>query len=1040
MPDHDGAPNLDPPANLPDQDGADDGVSLPVLLPDCTPSYITYTVTVKPGASDIDRFVNVWFDWNRDGDWNDNMTCQTSDDAPEWAVQNQLFPPGPSGTYVLTTPAFLPYNKVPNVPIWMRISIAEQPAPHPSTGGLPDGSGPANGYAFGETEDYYLPGVELPPGEWIKLIDDQPWRPDFAYTVETSDTVEVVDVIHTSPDAPFTLSEYWDPAHLVLVGDPVIEPPLPFPPIVDDGIFFWDVPGEHPEVITVTKVFHVEPCTWEATRLNEVLEGLSVPEPVRPVVLKKNLPILWLEALYEPEVLAGTSAQFTLVYSNTGGFENIARIRNGFPDEAPYSSSTPTADRVDPNRLWAEWDLGSLAENDRGTIDVVVDILPGLQPSTTVVITDAIYNHAGELEDEVTIRYHVSEPRGWLEGHVMDSETGDLLPPCTQAAVGIQPGSFAVGVDPTTGAYGPVNLASGTYTVTASAIGYSIESAVVDIVHAVTTTQDFNLWRPVVVVSPTDFISVTAYVSQPVTYQMVISNNGHLKMDWEILEGGQGVDLPWVSEDPISGTISPLSEALVDVTFHCAEPGDHTGTLVVVHDDPCEDPIALPIRLHCRAPRWDKWINGRPWGSDIGYTVETSDTIEVVDVIIAPPSAPFTLTERWNPLELVLLNYEVDPLLPRDPITDEGIIIWEVPAVHPEVITITKRFHVEPCTWESTILEEELRGLPVQTPIRLVQFDKKLPVLGLGARYEPAVFTGEQVQFTLVYSNAGGLENDVMIRNEFPAEAPYASSVPAADRQDPEGRWVEWDFPSLPGGTLDNIDVVVDIAPGLWPSATVVITDYLYDHTGTVVDEVLIEYHVEPPPGVWDKSINGQPWQPELTSTVETSDTIEVVDVIRTTPDAPFSLTEQWNPAELRLRDWAIDPPPAIDPVIDEGTFIWDVPDGHPEVITVTKWFHVEESSWTETTLVEVLQGLNVEPTIRRVTFKKGYDIFLPVVLSNYTAPTLGPMESAPPVATTQEGESASGRQGQVWIDAVAQIAPGQSDRLCDVADRDRWP
>jgi hypothetical protein len=355
MPDQDGVPNLDPPTNMPDQDGADDGVTLPIILTDCVPTFITYTVTVTPGAPPLDRFVNVWFDWNRDADWNDILTCEPDIPAPEWAVQDELLQPLPPGTHVFATPAFLPFNKAPDQPIWMRISIAEQRATTPPDGSLPDGRGPANGYAFGETEDYYLPPQELPPGRWEKWIGDQLWRPDVAYTIETSNTVEVVDVIHTLPDAPFTLSEWWDSGHLVLV-DHIIDPPLPIEPIIGDGLFIWEAPVGHPEVITVTKFFHVEPCTWRETVLEEVLEGLAVPDPVRQVIFQKRLPALWIDALYEPDVFAGTQAQFTLVYSNTGGFESAARIRNGFPDDAPYSTSTPSADRQDPNGLWAEWD------------------------------------------------------------------------------------------------------------------------------------------------------------------------------------------------------------------------------------------------------------------------------------------------------------------------------------------------------------------------------------------------------------------------------------------------------------------------------------------------------------------------------------------------------------------------------------------------------------------------------------------------------------------------------------------------------------
>jgi hypothetical protein len=102
--------------------------------------------------------------------------------------------------------------------------------------------------------------------------------------------------------------------------------------------------------------------------------------------------------------------------------------------------------------------------------------------------------------------------------------------------------------------------------------------------------------------------------------------------------------------------------------------------------------------------------------------------------------------------------------------------------------------------------------------------------------------------------------------------------------------------------------------------------------------------------------------------------------------------------------------------ISDAGVFIWDVPIDHPEVITLTKWFHVEQGSWAETTLVEVLQGLNVEPSIRRVTFKKAYNIFLPILLKSYPQSSPVSMERALP----------------------AQMAPAWPDRLRDVGSWDR--
>ncbi len=155
--DADGINNLIPPWDRPDLDGKDDGTNPKPPLPHCQPTKITYTVTVPPGAPASEAYVNVWFDWNRNGAWGDIMDCPGAV-AKEWAVQNQVIVlPGP-GIYNFTTPFFLPFNPNPSQCLWWRITLSDTKAANAAN----DGRGPANGYLYGETEDYYTCGEEPP--------------------------------------------------------------------------------------------------------------------------------------------------------------------------------------------------------------------------------------------------------------------------------------------------------------------------------------------------------------------------------------------------------------------------------------------------------------------------------------------------------------------------------------------------------------------------------------------------------------------------------------------------------------------------------------------------------------------------------------------------------------------------------------------------------------------------------------------------------------------------------------------------------------
>jgi hypothetical protein len=153
MPDEDNVPNLMVMGDDPDNDGYDDGLLFPLDLPTCGSSTFTYTATVTSNLQP--RFVNAWFDFNRDGDWADTLACNDQErgliTVQEWTVHDHVVQLAP-GTYELQSPVF----NVSNTPLaegasqmWVRISVAEAASPLPA-----DGRGPLLGYQLGETEDY----------------------------------------------------------------------------------------------------------------------------------------------------------------------------------------------------------------------------------------------------------------------------------------------------------------------------------------------------------------------------------------------------------------------------------------------------------------------------------------------------------------------------------------------------------------------------------------------------------------------------------------------------------------------------------------------------------------------------------------------------------------------------------------------------------------------------------------------------------------------------------------------------------------------
>ena len=129
-------------------DGVDAAIASPVVVRFCSPSTLTFNA-FNCSATSIDVFVNVLFDWNQDGDWNDNVACATAC-AYEWTFKNYVVVLAP-GCNAITLPGFQG-GPMPGAS-WMRLTLTHVPVKDdfPWNGSLSEPNGYYNG---GETEDY----------------------------------------------------------------------------------------------------------------------------------------------------------------------------------------------------------------------------------------------------------------------------------------------------------------------------------------------------------------------------------------------------------------------------------------------------------------------------------------------------------------------------------------------------------------------------------------------------------------------------------------------------------------------------------------------------------------------------------------------------------------------------------------------------------------------------------------------------------------------------------------------------------------------
>ncbi len=890
---------------------------------------------------------------------------------------------------------------------------------------------------------------------WNKWIDDVPWDPHITHIKETTDTLKVVDVITAAQ--PLQLMERWNPRHLRLLTyttEPAVGQIVTG---LNNEFLEWNLPPA-PDVVTMTKTFRVLTSTWTTTLLSETLwleDGTL--EAARPVTIEKRPPELYLYSDHPPQALAGSVTTYTLTYENVGGYESDVEVRSHFPITAPFLYANPFPTHVGGGT--AIWEIGDLpGDGTTGQIDVVLEISPTVKTTQTVEIPSTIHNHLNTFADDALVSYAIEETTigAWMwekfvtvNGEPRDPETIVTVETSNtlQVVDVVSPDESLL-----TEAWNPDHLHLETVEVSSGSIftgvGFLEWTLLPGTPTPATITKTFHvspctwtrteIWeefavsngtffepvdtRPVFIEKrPSDLWITSAYdpgvdPGAPATFVLHYGNTGGFESGaWirntfppEAIFMGYEADPPVMSfgADPqgrwAEWDVGPLADGdtgVITVTVEISpnlSPGDLPPIHDFIYDHADNERGWTEIVYHVRPPQWEKQIDHVQWYPGISFTMETSNTFTVVDVITG--AFQTTLNEFWNPERLELL--EVVPS-EGEVITQDNRVTWHVPYTVP-VASLSKIFRVKSGAWTESALHEELWVAGDFWQERPTLIRKEPPDLQLTSDYaSKEVFPGERVTYTLAYENLGGYENGAWVTSTFPISAPIIHAVtdpPIAQQIDPQGRWAKWDIGALDKNEGGLITVSVALTETLPPYAVVHTYNYIYSQVDTLYglmdvehDWQPINYQVKPVEPTWEKEIwiDGEgPFAPgESPYPTHADDTVAIVDRVYITAGAPISytLTETWGDV-LSLSGWTETGGTVM---TTTHALVWE---GHDLAANawhvLTKTYHIVGTEWDTETLTETLTVVWADPETDTLTLefdRSDYYIYLPLVMRNHT-------------------------------------------------------
>ncbi|MBN1661115.1 MAG: DUF11 domain-containing protein, partial [Anaerolineae bacterium] len=244
--------------------------------------------------------------------------------------------------------------------------------------------------------------------------------------------------------------------------------------------------------------------------------------------------------------------------------------------------------------------------------------------------------------------------------------------------------------------------------------------------------------------------------------------------DLDVVTQDPWVDVPWVSEVPISDTVAPYADQDVDVVFDSTglTVGEcYTAALGIFHDDPGWDsPFMVPLELCIVSPEFTFTKTVEPMvahpGDVVTYTLTAGNDGDAATGVTITDLLP-------DGIEYISSTPPGDDSVP-------GQVTWNVDLGAGEslefiIVGTVSETIMEPVVLTNTAALDWFGiHVPDTAPLEVMV----APLFDLAKEAAPATaFPGDLVTFTITFNNTGDPVGDVMITDELPEGVTFVSAT-----------------------------------------------------------------------------------------------------------------------------------------------------------------------------------------------------------------------------------------------------------------------